>query len=713
MSAHPDGPHAATLPASLRTRSAEFLTHLLGARPDLATPPPQDMGELATRLVTRTSVRRCVDRLDAWRLAVLETVAAGEEPVRAEDVAHLLHRAHGHEPDPAAQITPIENALDALADLALIWPDGAGWRMPLGVREEFGRHPLGLAAPGGPTPPGSLSDLPTAWQAILRRLAHGTPTGTTKDVDPASPVWRMVEAGWLRHIDDHTVELPREIALAVRALHPTPVPRVSEPAFATPGASAHVVEQAGLGTALESVGDAEGILDEIDAEPLALLRDGGIGVRDVRRLGSRIDRDVARAGFTLDLLASAGLALGRAGRAQLTTDADTWYRADLAERWATLVSAWLSGRHWWPSTDPAGRHPWTTPGSHPDDPVDTHGLRSLVLDMLEPHVGQRVDPDRLADAVAHRRPAFARKGRPQVEDVVQDLEWLGLLAMETVTPLLPLARNDSPHAIAAAVAERFPEPVSELIVQADLTAVAPGPMTHEVATTIRKLAKVESRGGATVFRFTSASIQQAFDHGWSASGIMDWVSRHSTTQVPQPLHYLVNDVARRHGQIRVGTATCWVTLDDPAQMTLAMSDPDTVALGITRITDTALVADAEPDEVVAWLRRLGLTPAAAGGAPPPRRIPALRPAPEPPRPDAASIATRLTRSAASSTVPQALRAAQRSATPVEVSYVDSDGTRRSASAVPQQLSDGVASFLVRGRRLVLPVARILGVRPIE
>lgn len=718
--AEPLGPSgAASVAGALRRRSAESLAELLDARPDLASPPPTDFTDLAARVVTRASVRRCVDHLDAWHVAVLETVTALPEPVTPEPVAALLHRAHGVSGQ--ADETRVLAALRKLESLALTWADGATrWRVPLGVREEFGRHPLGLAAaedaPDVVDPPTDLSD---AEAGALLRLAAGPPVGTVRVIEPDTPVGRLVAAGVLRRLDDHTVELPRAVALGVRATRPTePTPPIA-PSFTAPGRRRSLVDQAGVGTALETIGDVEGVLDHLDAHRIEALRDGGIGVRDLRALARALGRDQARTGFALNLVAAAGLAVLRAGRGELTTAADAWYDADLAGRWATLVTAWRDDRRWWPSTDPRGRHPW---GAAQDtDPVDPAGLRALVLGLLADEPGRGIDTAALTRAVTHHRPAFARRGTPPVADVVRDAHWLGVLALDTVSLLAPAAaQHDAAGRTAELAAPHFPDPVARLIVQADLTAVAPGPMRHDLARAIRDLAEVESRGGATVFRFTTASVQRAFDAGWSAPDILTWVAGHSTTGVPQPLAYLVGDVARRHGQIRVGAASCWVTLDDPAHVALAVADAQAASLGVARIADTVLVADADPADVVAWLRRLGLAPAAAGGSPAPRRAPAPAPRSGPPRPDTREQARRLqirdtaqrAREAAGTTdIGQELRRAHRAGAPVEVEYVAADGTRRSTSAVPTQVSDGSVQLVGPRTRLSLPLARVTLVRP--
>jgi hypothetical protein len=169
--------------------------------------------------------------------------------------------------------------------------------------------------------------------------------------------------------------------------------------------------------------------------------------------------------------------------------------------------------------------------------------------------------------------------------------------------------------------------VEQIVLQADLTAVAPGPVPYALARDLRLLADQESRGGAAVFRFSGASLRRAFDAGWSAGDVRRWLEHHATTSVPQPLAYLVDDVARQHGSIRVGPANAYVRIADEAQAAAILTHPDASVLGLRELAPGILVAAAEPYEIVVFLHRIGHSPAAedASGrsmtAPDPSRAP--------------------------------------------------------------------------------------------
>src|SRR3954466_7822461 len=110
----------------------------------------------------------------------------------------------------------------------------------------------------------------------------------------------------------------------------------------------------------------------------------------------------------------------------------------------------------------------------------------------------------------------------------------------------------------------LPPPLDHVLLQADLTAVAPGPLEVDLARELATVAHVESRGGATVYRFTESSVRHAFDVGWSAVEVREVIRRASRTEMPQALDYLIDDVARRYGTIRIGLASSFVRSDDEA-----------------------------------------------------------------------------------------------------------------------------------------------------
>jgi predicted DNA-binding transcriptional regulator YafY len=84
--------------------------------------------------------------------------------------------------------------------------------------------------------------------------------------------------------------------------------------------------------------------------------------------------------------------------------------------------------------------------------------------------------------------------------------------------------------------------------------------------------------------------------------------RHSKTPVPQGLTYLIDDVARRHGQLRIGMAASFVRCEDPALLAQAVAAAE--ELQLRALAPTVAVSPAPIADVLVALRAAGFAPAA-------------------------------------------------------------------------------------------------------
>ncbi|MFN2319648.1 MAG: helicase-associated domain-containing protein, partial [Dermatophilaceae bacterium] len=118
------------------------------------------------------------------------------------------------------------------------------------------------------------------------------------------------------------------------------------------------------------------------------------------------------------------------------------------------------------------------------------------------------------------------------------------------------------------------------------------------------------RGGATVHRFSPASVTRALDRGWTADELIDALTSGSPTPMPQALDYLIRDEARRHGQVRIGAAETYLRTDDPARLAELLNRSDLALLRLSQIAPTVLVSPVEPSVVHDVLRDAGVGGAA-------------------------------------------------------------------------------------------------------
>jgi len=610
-----DRASARTLADDLRARDDTEMATLFVTRPDLARPTPSDMTQVASRATARHSVAAALDRLDTLALACVDALLVLDGAGRTADVAGLL----GVEPEVAGA------ALSVLRSLALAWGPDEDVRLVRVVSDVVGPHPAGLgpraAAMGGRAPePDEVQTRVTALSPPARRLVErliwGPPAAhfAHDRVEARASVAELVGAGLLVEVETGRVLLPREVGLALRggALY-AERPDVAPDIATTPPPS---VDRVAVGAALEAVRHVEALLAGWSTAGPAVLRAGGVGVREVRALSVSLGVGEDQAGFLVELAAATGLLSRVSDQGEAlwapTVGFDTWTTRPAATRWSHLVTAWLDTER---VTAMVGRR---------DD-------RDRLLNPLAPGLGRRTAPDArrltLATLATLRQQAPVRPEevvtrvrwlRPRlgahrdmvVHRTLTEAGWLGVTGMGALTSAGAALLDEGPEAAAAVLAPSVPEPVDHVLLQADLTAVAPGALSRELAATIGVMADVESRGGATVYRFSSASVRRALDAGWPLEQVHNFLRDHSATPVPQPLRFLVDDTARRHGRLRVGAATLYLRSDDPTELDALCADPALVGLHLRRIAPTVALTDSDEETVVRDLQAAGHAPLA-------------------------------------------------------------------------------------------------------
>ena len=409
-------------------------------------------------------------------------------------------------------------------------------------------------------------------------------------------------------------------------------------------ADAHDLEQvdrqAGL-RARETLALMRDLLDEWSAKPPGVLRTGGLSLRDFAGARALLHADWSRTALTIEVALAARLVADDEEESPSwvpTEQFDRWLALDPAEAWVELVTAWRAMPRL-PSL--AGEKTKLLVTDNDRRPVP--GMRLGILQLLaELPEGSSLTPERILTILDQRRPRQAGVLRRQAVDAtMREADELGITAfgaLSTAGRLLicePATNARDRRTLLAQVSEAMsaamPADVDHVLIQADLTVVAPGPLSPTISRTLGLMADIESRGHATVYRVSDSSVRRALDAGWDAEGLHQFLEQTSRTPIPQPLTYLVNDVARRHGAVRVGTAMSYLRCDAADTLAAMLEDRKLRDLGLQRIADTVLVSPAPTSEVIEVLRASGYAPAAeapGGGIvirrPEDRRIPTPR-----------------------------------------------------------------------------------------
>lgn len=421
------------------------------------------------------------------------------------------------------------------------------------------------------------------------------------------------------------------------------------------------------------------LLRAVDAGAVRELVKGGIGMPLARTLAERIGTDAELVAGRLALLDGIGFADPDTGRWIVTDAGHTWLLASWPERWVSLVAAWSDT---------------LLPAVH------------QVLELADGDLRDLVPIGRWA------YPAGSRWLDALLLDVAGTAASLGLAVDGVVTSTgRALLDGDAEQA-----ADDLPGTVERVYLQHDLTVIAPGPLAPVDDDALRTVAVLEAPGLAARYRISEDTLRVAFRAGHSRDDLLSLLGRLSATGIPQPLAYLIDQVAGRDGSIVVDRGPGGVGTEvrgTPDQLDLVGVDAELRQLAWERPDLTTLTTRYPPHVVHTALEDQRypavLTTAArpeAHHGPPGRRSPTGRS----PEQSAHALVQRLRLTTQRGDAEpeqewlgRQIDLAVRGRTPIRVTVRMPDGSERPFSIVPTS----VAAGRVRGRDTAVDVERTL------
>ncbi|WP_106849904.1 helicase-associated domain-containing protein [Blastococcus sp. Marseille-P5729] len=659
-----------TLADWLNRQDDAFLARLFRARPDVAFPPPQDTSSLASRLSVRISVSRALDDVDAWSLQVLDGLLLGASPGSVDEVLGMLTGVSRED---------VAAAVDRLRALALVWGEDDALNVPAAVRESASRFIGGLGRPAAElfvaypsediravmrqlrlpyaTQPGAtalvcerlrtpsvvrelLASAPPGADAVLDRLSGAIPAGELSNADQlpdvvdesTPPVRWLLAHGLLAYVGPSHLEMPREVGLVLRGDATLGPARLTPPASRGERLKKADVDGAGATHLQEVTRLAAELLRLITIDEPRVLRTGGMGTREVRKLAKSLGSDTETTHLLLHIAHAAGLLANTSAYEPTwlpTPRYDEWLDEPVERQWATLAEAWLlMPALSWLADGPEAVHAL----SEATHRVGASAMRRRVLEIARDlGTGRVADAATVTDQIRWRWPRRSTPGSDaHIVATLREAELLGVTGRGALTGMGRALLDDSLE-VAAAALTALPEPVDNVILQPDLTAIAPGRLSPGLAHDMHTVSDLESSGGAAVFRITEASLRRALDAGLDAGEIKRLLRERSVTEPPQALDYLIDDVARKHGVLRVGGASAYLRCDDEATIDLLESHRALAHLRLRRLAPTVLLTTAEPTTLLAALEDAGVSPSfendlgviEAGAIQPPRAQPRI------------------------------------------------------------------------------------------
>ncbi len=647
---------------SLRRLSDEELAGLLMARPELADPPPGSINDLASRASAPYSIVAALASLDGVQRQVLDALALLGEASSAADIAALAFE----QPRVDVISTALERArVLGLTVMTQVIPGGSRLYSltpairrvlptPFDLRGSLAHLLDRYSVPELRVLVGNLGleSRPVAKvalaQEIARHLTSPEHFGELLDRAPGGAVSALVaihDAGCVVEIDlrpwsRNTVQedlawllshallvpfgaeaavIPREVAIALRGGSVLRSFAVDAPAVRVRLGAELGSRRAGLVelTPLSVIDSIRRIGATWAQEPTPSLKAGGVPVKDLRAMAKTLGFDEHSAARLIEIGGQAGLFVADpfTERVGPTPAFEEWLTLPPLERWLALVRVWQL------SAVPVSRVVLGARSSKADAPLSP----SWYTDVDE--VWRRV---RVVEALS----SVAEDGVPNTEDVAKRAYWhgpgrwssvgdaamyteellaelsiLGLLkdgALSTIGRAVLLGGDD---AILEASGHVFPTVVSTFTVQGDGTAIAPAELDGAVASELAMIGELASSGAATVYRITEGSLRRAFDVGRTAADIVGFLTLHARPEVPQSLGYLIEDVARRYGTLRAGSAASYVRCEDPALLVQVTRSKKAAKARLRLIAPTVAVSPLTTVKLMATLRDAGFLPA--------------------------------------------------------------------------------------------------------
>ena len=305
---------------------------------------------------------------------------------------------------------------------------------------------------------------------------------------------------------------------------------------------------------------------------------GNAGLPDLKRLAGRLGKTVDYAREIFELARLANVAELGAGRWQLGAAATMWISATPAQRWSHLAEVWQATIGESSSRELLAAAESQEGGSLDELLIE---LYPLADGTLSSNIKRTVERGNLIG--------------------ITDSGWLSTWAGDVLQSHF--------EAALAKVTPRLPEPVDRLIVQADLTLVAPGPLTTATEIRIRKFADCETIGFASTYRLSALSITLGMEQGLTAVEIRDLLTDLSGKELPQPVEYLIRESQERFGRLVVHASNIdehsVATSTDPILLKSILNDPAMKPFGLVENLAGELACKFDAEVLYFGLREAG------------------------------------------------------------------------------------------------------------
>ena len=327
--------------------------------------------------------------------------------------------------------------------------------------------------------------------------------------------------------------------------------------------------------AFEAMQSVTELVFSLDQHYVREVSKGSMGLPDVKRLSSHLGKSKEYVKAIVELAKVSGVIGISEKRFRPTDLADSWIASDPKSRWQVLANAWLAI-------------------------LGASGSKELALQLAQ-------NPSKsLAELVGSSFPLVNASAQSRISRVAELADAIGLSGNGFAASWLGVVLAGKVAAAAKSVDQRLPAQQERIIVQADLSIIAPGPLSSTLEIELRKFTDTENIGLATGYRISPLSISCGLEEGMTEKQIRTLLEKLSGTEIPQPVDYLISETASRFGRLKITAHESGSKLisTDELLATQILMDSKLKSFGL-RKSESEIVSLLEPESLYHALRENG------------------------------------------------------------------------------------------------------------
>ena len=327
--------------------------------------------------------------------------------------------------------------------------------------------------------------------------------------------------------------------------------------------------------AFEAMQSVTELIFSLDQHFVREVSKGSMGLPDVKRLSTHLGKSKEYVKAIVELAKVSGVVAITEKRFHPTDLADNWIAADPKTRWQILANAWLAI-------------------------LGVSGAKELALQLTQ-------NPTKsLAELVGSSFPLVNASAQSRIARVAELADAIGLSASSFAASWLPIVLTGKVSVAAKTVDQRLPAQQERIIVQADLSIIAPGPLSSTLEIELRKFTDTENIGLATGYRISPLSISCGLEEGMTEKQIRTLLEKLSGSAIPQPVDYLISETATRFGRLKITAQETGSKLISTDQLlaTQVLMDSKLKNCGL-RKSDGEIISLLDPETLYHALRESG------------------------------------------------------------------------------------------------------------